>query len=198
MKKAPKKAPRPIHFTVCKLVDPATGELVGALVPSSGIDAYLMRQRGFRTGQELRADPKQPRNPRFNALVHVLGKYLVENVEGFESLDSHGAIKRVQMEADVCCELVEIDASPVVNAILAVAESLLGAAAARMLAAVLPDIKTVPVKQAASLSFDTMPEDKFRLLWEGICRHVAMNYWPDLDQETIEQMAGLMPEGVAA
>lgn len=195
-KKSPKKPVRPIHFVVCRLIDPETGESVGALRPSSGIDAYLMRQRGFRVGQEVRADPKQPRNPKFNRLVHVLGQYLVEHVEGFENLDSHGAIKRVQLEADVCCELVEIDASPVVTAILAVADSLLGAAAARMLAAVLPDIKTVPVKQAKSLSFDSMPEHQFRQVWEAICRHVAEHYWPDLTEDTIEAMAGLMPQQV--
>ncbi|MFZ3193716.1 MAG: hypothetical protein WA154_11005 [Moraxellaceae bacterium] len=194
MKKSTKRPSRPIYFTARKLVDPETGEMVGALVPSSDIDRHLMRQRGFKTGQEVRCDPKQPRNPKFNRLVHVLGQYLVEHVEGFENLDCHGAIKRVQLEAGVACEVVEIDATPVVSAILAVADSLLGAAAARMLAAVLPDIKTVPVKQAASLSFDAMPEDKFRQVWDGVCRHVAEHYWPDLDQDVIEQMAGLMPD----
>lgn len=198
MKKTQKKPSRPIYFTARKLMDPETGELVGALVPSSDIDRQMMRRRGFRNGQEVRCDPKQPRNPKFHRLVHVLGQYLVEHVEGFENLDCHGAIKRVQLEANVACEVVEIDAAPVVSAILAVAESLLGAAAAKMLAAVLPDIKTVPVKQAKSLAFDSMPEHQFRQVWEAICRHVAEHYWPDLTEEAIEAMAGLMPQQVAA
>lgn len=31
-------------------------------------------------------------------------------------------------------------------------------------------------------------------LWEGICRHVAEKYWPDLTEEQIADQAGLMPE----
>jgi hypothetical protein len=51
-----KRARRPIYLVVRKLVDPDTGELVGALVPANDVDARLMRERKFHVNREVRAD----------------------------------------------------------------------------------------------------------------------------------------------
>ena len=40
-----KRARRPIYLRVTKLVDPVTGEEVGALVPANDIDRRLLRER---------------------------------------------------------------------------------------------------------------------------------------------------------
>ena len=44
-----KRARRPVYLMVRKLVDPKTGEEIGALVPANQIDARLLRERKFHT-----------------------------------------------------------------------------------------------------------------------------------------------------
>src|SRR3546814_1743866 len=41
---------------VRRLVDPATGEPVGALVPHHELDKRAMKERGYTTGREVRAE----------------------------------------------------------------------------------------------------------------------------------------------
>lgn len=190
----PKATRKHIYLTVRELMDPDTGELVGCLVPSSAVDSRIMRDRKFRKGIELRGEIKRPRNAKFHRLVHALGILMVDHVEGFSDFDAHEAIKTLQMEANVCCETQTINASPVVSAVLKAAEQLLGPVATKMLQAVLPEIKQIEIRVAQSLAFDEMDEAEFRRLFDRICRYVAETYWPDLDEETIQAMADLMPE----
>ena len=171
-----RRARRPIYLIVRKLADPDTGEIVGALVPANAIDGRLMRERKFTVGREIRAEMKQPRNVAFHRLAHALGHLLVDNVEELRDLSSHEALKRLQLESGIACEIVEMDASPVISAILAAAEEMLGAGARKVLAAVLPEIKTIPVKVARSLAFDEMDEDEFRGFFDGVVSCAAEHY----------------------
>lgn len=144
-----KRARRPIYLVVRRLVDPATGEEVGALVPANSIDQRLLRERRFAVDREVRAELKQPRNAAFHRLAHAVGHLLVDNVEGFRDLSAHEALKRVQMDAGVCCDLVELDLGP---------------------------LGRVPVKQPRSLAFDELSEDEFRLFFDGITAHIGEYY----------------------
>lgn len=171
-----KRARRPIYLLVKKLIDPDTGELVGALVPAHEVDTRLLRERKFHTGKEVRGELKQPRTEWQHRLIHKIGQLVVDNVEGWEQLDCHDALKRLQLDANVCCETVEMDASPVIAAVLDACEVLLGAGARRVLAGVLPEISTIPVKRAESLAFDEMEQDRFQELFDGITEHVGRRY----------------------
>lgn len=171
-----KRARRPVYFIVCRLMDPETGELVGALRPSNEIDARLLKERRFHVGREVRAELKAPREAWKHRLIHKIGQLMVDNVEGWEQLGSHDAVKRLQLEANVCCETVEMVATPVVAALLDAAEAVLGQGARKMLAAVLPDIETIPVKHAQSLAFDEMEHDEFERLFSGITEHIGQRY----------------------
>lgn len=144
-----KRARRPVYLVVRKLVDPDTGELVGALVPANGIDARLLRERKFSTGREVRAELKQPRNPAFHRLAHAIGHLLVDNVEEFRDLDGHGALKAVQTRSGVCCEPLEID---------------------------LGTLGKVTAQIARSLAFDEMSEDQFRLFFDGVTAYIGEHY----------------------
>lgn len=165
-----KKSTRPVYMTPRRLVDPATGEAVAALVPVSDLDRHLLRQRKVSVGREYRVTVEQARNSRFHRLVHALGLLVTQNVDAFASMDSHAAIKRLQRESGLFCEEQEID---------------------------IPGLGRLVVKVAQSLAFDAMDEADFRTLYQGICRHVAEEYWPGLDESTVEAMAGLMPAEVA-
>lgn len=104
-----KRARRPVYLVVRKLMDPDTGEVIGALVPAHPIDQRLLKERKFHVNREVRAELKQPRNAAFHRLAHAVGHLLVDNVEAFRDLDAHAALKRVQTESGVCCEPFEID-----------------------------------------------------------------------------------------
>lgn len=187
-----KRDPKHIMLRVERVIVQSTGEVVGALVPRFATDQRLMRERGYRVGNDLRAELTKPRNLSQHRKAHLLGSLVVAQIEGFESLDSHAAIKRLQREAGVCCDVEQIEASPVVDAILAAAERMLGQAAARMLSAVLPDIRTIDVLVPRSLAFDRMDQGEFELFYRGICQHVCASYWPQCTPEQVEDMAELM------
>lgn len=185
---------RPVYFVVRPMIDAETGEVCGCLVPNSPIDQRVLRERKYRTNDVLRATLHHPRNGKFHRLVHQLGTLVKQNIDGFHHMDSHAAIKQLQRESGVCCDLVTMNASPIVTAILAAAESLLGEVPARMLRAVLPEISTIDVLTPQSLSYDCMDESDFRMLWDGICGHLVSRYWPQLTADQITEMAELMPQ----
>lgn len=171
-----KRARRPIYLVVAKLIDPNTGALVGALVPADDVDGRLMRDRKFRIGRKIRAELKQPREEWQHRLIHKIGHLMVDHVEGWEQLEAHDAIKRLQLDANVCCEMVELDATPVISAVLDACEALLGAGARKVLAGVLPEIRTIPVKRAESLSFDEMEQARFQELFDGLTEYIGRRY----------------------
>lgn len=146
---ARKRKARPIYLTVQRLVDPRTGEEIGALVPAHPIDLRLLRERKFHVDREVRAELKQPRNVAFHRLAHALGHLLVDNVEAFRDLGAHEALKRVQRDAGVCCEPFEIDLGP---------------------------LGKVQAMQARSLAFDEMDESEFRAFFDGITAYISEHY----------------------
>lgn len=161
-----RKHTRPVYMTPRRLVDPATGESIAALVPVSDLDRHLLKQRRVAIGKEYRVGVEQARNSKFHRLVHALGRLVSENVDAFAGLNCHAVIKRLQREAGVFCEEQEIE---------------------------IPNLGKLVVKVAQSIAFDCMDEADFKELYTAICRHVAATYWPGLDEQAVEAMAGLMP-----
>ena len=164
LKEAPKKARRPkkpVYVEVRQLVDPATGELVGALVPRYACDRRAMRERGYHVGLELRAELKAARNPGFHRLAHAIGALVVDQLPEFENCDAHEAVKRLQRETGVCCESMEIDLGP---------------------------LGKVPVSVPRSIAFDEMSEDEFQQLVRAIFHLLASKYWPGMGADAIEQL----------
>lgn len=132
---------RDIRVTVMKLVNPETGELIGALVPDHPIDRRSMRERKFFTGKQLRATLREDRNPGFWRKAHVLGGWLADNVEGFAGLDMHQALKKLQEKSRVGVEVESFE---------------------------VPEIGLQGTRTVAqSLNFSDMDEGEFNLLWDG-------------------------------
>lgn len=148
-----KRARRPIYLVVRRLVDPQTGEEVGALVPAHPIDQRLMKERRFHVNREVRAELKQPRNPAFHRLAHAIGHLLVDNVDKFHGKDAHSAIKTLQAEAGVCCDAERF----VID---------LGQFGRHEVD------RNVP----RSIAFDEMEEDEFRQFFDGITAYIGEHY----------------------
>lgn len=116
----------------------------------------------------LFGDFRKPRNPQFHRLMHALGGLAVENLAEFEDLDAHGALKRLQTEADVECDRMAIfdPQQPSSD----------------------PRGAVMEIRAPRSLSFASMDEEKFREVSRAIC-HRLTAYWPDCSIEDIWAMA---------
>lgn len=136
----------------------------GALVPADGRALELIRGRGYKIGDILNADLTKPRNPAFNGLLHHIGRLVTHNVESFAGLDSHAAIKRLQLESGVACDESIID---------------LGGTQAKIV-------------KPRSLAFEKMDDGELHELARAICAHLAKNYWPDCTPEQVQAMAEKM------
>ena len=139
----------------------------GALIPHDGVSAMQLRAKGFKLGDVLAADLSKPRNPAFHRLAHQVGALLAENLEAFEDLDSHGVLKRLQIEGDIACDSIPLN---------------------------MPGIGPVEYRVPRSLSFASMDEAEFRQTIAAMCRYVSKRYWPSCTPEQIEAMASAWVE----
>lgn len=162
--KRTKRPDRPVYFRVEKLVRPDTGEEVGALVPMTQWDQRTMRDRKYFKGTELRADLKKRRNVKFHKMAHALGALIVDHVEGYETEDTHSALKRMQRECGTCCEEIEIDLGP---------------------------LGKVKAQQARSIAFDEMEQGDFQKLVLDICAHIRKVCQGVPDSELSEIIASI-------
>lgn len=162
-----KRARRPIYLVVDRLMDPATGEMIGCLRPANMIDQRLMKERRFAVGKEIRAELKQSRNPAFHRLAHAVGNLLVDNVDKFAAMTGHDALKEVQRESGVCCDVIELD---------------------------LGTLGRVPVKQPRSIAFDELEESDFKVFFDGVTHYIDEHYLPDMPPDVKAEYL-LMVEG---
>ena len=135
----------------------------GALVPADKFAESTLRDRKYSNGDILFGVITKPRNPKFNRLVHKIGVLCVENIESFEGMDAHMAIKRLQLESRVECDEIgfHINGYP------------------EMTYQIIP----------RSISFNSMGEERFQNAAKAICRHIAAKYWPSLSADAVEKMA---------
>ncbi|MEE3504857.1 hypothetical protein QN399_01020 [Pseudomonas sp. 10C3] len=162
MAKPAKPRPMPVYLVLRRLVDPVTGKDVAAFVPSSDADRSILRERDFKINTKIRADLKQPRNPKFNNLVHGLGRVLSQNIDRFSGKLSHDAIKLLQTESGVCCDEEVFD---------------------------IPGLGQLTSKIPQSLSYDSMGEELFQDFWRQCCAYLVLHDWPTLTEERLTEMA---------
>src|SRR5690606_13433166 len=111
---------------------------------------------------------KRPRNLTAWKIAHQLGTLLSENLDDFSGLDAHRVLKRLQIETGIGCELMAIKN---------------------------PEFGMVHVRIPLSMAFDSMEEGEFQEIYGGFCQHVIDQYWPELDQDQINNMVGLVGLG---
>ena len=168
------------------------GREVGALVPMFATDLRIMRERGYRVGDQLRASLAKPRAIGRHYKAHKLGVLISTNLDRYAGLGSHAAIKRLQADAGVCCDPELIDARPVVDAVIAAAVSLMGERVGAMLRAVLPALEKISVLSPRSIAFDRMDQGEFDEFYRGLCQHLIAVHWPDMTEQQIADMAEMM------
>lgn len=174
-RKAKKRSPRLVWLTVARVAIPETGELVGALIPSTKWDRRTMKERGFHVGIQLRGDLRQARNAKFYRLAHVLGAWLADNVEGFEGLTQHDALKKLQELSGIGCEEEQFEMD-------------------------MGQLGIVQAKRvvAESLNFEDMDEGRWQELWDGgdgeggWLGWLRREKWGALSQEQVEDVEAIV------
>lgn len=137
----------------------------GQFVPADRSTQLRLREKGFRTGDLVFVEFRRPRNPKFHRLAHQLGWLCTDNIEAFEGMDPHKVLKRLQLEARVGCDEMAI---------------------------VVPEVGACLHLIPRSLSYESMDQSEFYEVMQGFCRHISKRYWPGLDPQQIEDMAGAM------
>lgn len=181
IKKPPSEAPKkgrrprkPIYMDVRRLVDPKTGEELGALVPRYSCDRRAMKERKFHVGMELRADLTRARNPGFHRLAHVIGTLAVEQIEGFEHLDAHEALKKLQGETGVCCDVLEVDHG-----------------IGRDERGRFVNLGKSTIYKARSIAYDEMPEGDFNRVVKAVFALLSTKYWPGMSEDAIQVLCDM-------
>jgi hypothetical protein len=203
--KRAKRPDRPVYLRAQRVVIPETGEERMALLAETEWDAAALKSRGIKRNVVVRAILQRPRNGWMHKVAHVMGGLAKENIEGFERLEAHDALKQLQRESGICCEEHEIDATPVVKAVLAsvlaAIEVFIGAPARKMVEEgmedVTPSISTLRIKEALSIAYDSMDEIEFERLVFGICDYIRKTYDgipPEALEEIIRKVEENRPE----
>lgn len=173
--KRKQKQKQPIYFVVRKVVDPSTGELIGALVPLTEWDVRAMRDRKYKVGTEVRAIMTKPRNGWMLRVTHLIGKIAIDHIEGFEMMATHDAVKKLQTDSGVCCDIssVEIDLTSLGIGIV-----------------------KAPVKQAQSMAYDEMEDADFDKLALGICAYIRDKF-AGVPPEELEKVIEKVEQGAS-
>jgi len=137
----------------------------GCFVPASKASEDALRALGLKMGADVLVEVSKPRNAQFFRLAHAFGRLLVENLDDFAGMDWHAAIKKVQRDGRIECEISTVE--------------LAGNAVAEIIT-------------PRSLSFASMGEETFREVYQQMCRFAAANYWQEMTPEKIDEMAGVM------
>ena len=139
----------------------------GALVPADAHSQQRLREKGYRVGDILAAELIKPRHPGFWRLAHRIGTLCVQNIEAFSGLSPHQAIKKLQFDTGLWCDITETE---------------------------IPGLGTLVSKQPRSLAFESMEQGEFFELMKSLCRHIAETYWPHLTAEQVQEMADTFPD----
>lgn len=163
----------------------------GVLVPADVFARKQLERKKLKEGSVLKAYISKLRNPRFNRLVHKLGILVTQNIDDFAGMDAHAAIKRIQLEGNIYCEEIRIKIFgfdfKVWDYVRGVVQPILEKIGFSIL-----DNGYLAARSPMSLSFDSMDEEQFHDAARQISAFISDRYWPSLNPEQIEQMAGCM------
>jgi len=137
----------------------------GSFVPDDEHTRARLRQKKYRVGNLVAAELYRARNPGFHRLAHAFGQLVSDHIDGFEHMDAHQVLKRLQVEADVGCDVIPMR---------------------------IPGVGPVEYRVPKSLSFENMDEPDFRQVFWALCDHVSKTYWPSLSAESVAEMAEMM------
>lgn len=134
----------------------------GALVPADTYTQARLREKGYRVGDLLAVELAKPRSPGFWRLAHRIGNLCVRNIDDFAGMDAHQALKKLQFDGNIECDVTET---------------------------LIPGVGVMIHRKPRSLSFESLDQGEFHLVARAMCRHIAERYWPHMDEDAVAEMA---------
>lgn len=141
----------------------------GGFQPADTYTAAQLRQKGFHIDDLVGATITKLNNPGFHRLIHRIGQLCAKNIEAFHGMDAHAVLKRLQWESGVHCEEMGV---------------------------VVPGIGLAMMRFPLSWSFADTDDGVRHEAARGLCRWISEKYWPDMSEESIEEMAESFVEEV--
>ena len=142
----------------------------GGFEPADGYANAQLKKRGYKIGDLIFGVITKPRTNGLNRASHKLGNLVAANIEDFHGLEGHQALKRLQMEAGAGCDEVM--------------------AYMDIMGQRIKVLQRIP----RSLGYESMDETEFRTTMRQIADYIALNYWPGVSAEAIEEMAEYMAD----
>lgn len=166
----PRKRTVPIYMGWRQLIDPMTNGPRMALVAIDAVGQAQLKERGYRVGDRVRCELKQPRHYGNHKFVHRVGTLARNQLNGYEDcISAHAAVKKLQENSGVCCDTTTSQ--------------------------VFDDrgrpAGTVTTYMPRSISYDEMPEEEFKQFRDGICEYIRATHWPSITVEQIAKMIEL-------
>ena len=138
------------------------------LVPSNEQTQAEVKRRSYKDGDVLANKLTKPRNPGFHRYAHYLGKLVVQNIDSFSHMSEHSALKRLQIEGGIECEIFHVmDANG----------------------------DAMEYKYPKSLSYESMDQIKFRDAVGAMMDYLIDAYWPAESHDSINNMMDQMISG---
>lgn len=143
----------------------------GSFVPADLSSRKVCRDRKLYAGVELVGYLYEPRDGLQWRQAHVLGTFLVEHVEGFEDLNAHTALKKIQTDAGIAMDSEVID---------------------------LGKLGKVTRSVPKSLGFGWMLNGDWLEVYRAMCSYIGRTYMGLLDGDVVADMEKLMIREKAA
>lgn len=156
------RASKPIYGRIRKKAGRVWIDLADAAAYS------MVDERNYADGDLIRLEITKPRDYGQLKRAHKIGTLARTQLPGFEALDSHEAVKKLQVDSGMCCDVTRTD-----------------------LCALGLGYGVLESRQAKTIAFDKMDEAEFQALVKGICLHIHEKYWPAMHPLAIEQMMRL-------
>lgn len=169
-----------------------TGNGGVSFVPATASDAERLGPALAKHGDLVFVDFRKPRNGGFHRFAHALGKMAVENIEEFDHLDPHSALKRLQLESGVGCDCLTVQMRSIWGSVIAWLRENFGESPVTVLNLFIKSAgiknQLVVVNIPKSISYDSMDEEEFRMVLKGLCAYMSKRYWPSMSPEELESM----------
>lgn len=131
----------------------------GMFIPAGRAEIEALRERNYKTGDIVQAVITKPRNPQFNGLVHRIGWLCISHIPAFAEFESGHKVLK-RLQLEGNIACEEIKLHN-------------------------GDIGLIP----ESLSYENMDQHEFQEVSKQFCRFIAAEYWPEMDEESISEMA---------
>lgn len=141
----------------------------GVLAPQDEFARERLREKGYRQGDIVAADLFKERTSYLNRRAHAFGKLLTHHLDAFDGMTAHTALKRVQIESNAHCDEIGLN---------------------------FPGMGPCVYRIPKSFNFKDTDEAAFKAAFGSMCAHVRKRYWPELQEDQIDEMVKVMMEPI--